>query len=127
MIVMYKYTYWLIHNSAFTQHTQNMLLKTWGYFQCMCCIDTKLFYIKNIWHKDYCKGAGVVVVLPSCKGVRCIAYLCIYPVPMHLFVDNSDYASVVEQLSQGPSFSYNIFISDSFLALWCILWLMPCY
>ena len=63
------------------------------------------------------KGASVVVVLPSCKGVRCIAYLCIYPIPMPLFVDNSDSPSIVEQLSQGPSFSYNTFISDSFLAL----------
>ena len=33
------------------------------------------------------------------------------------FMDNSDSPSIVEQLSQGPSFSYNTFISDSFLAL----------
>ena len=36
---------------------------------------------------------------------------------MLLFMDNSDSPSIVEQLSQGPSFSYNTFISDSFLAL----------
>ena len=34
-----------------------------------------------------------------------------------LFMDNSDSPSIVEQLSQGLSFSYNTFISDSFLAL----------
>ena len=32
-------------------------------------------------------------------------------------IDNSDSPSIVEQLPQGPSFSYNTFISDSFLAL----------
>ena len=32
-------------------------------------------------------------------------------------MDNSDSPSIVEQLSQGPSFCYNTFISDSFLAL----------
>ena len=32
-------------------------------------------------------------------------------------LDNSDSPSIVEQLSQGPSFVYNTFISDSFLAL----------
>ena len=52
-----------------------------------------------------------------CLGVRCSACLCIYPYPMSLFMENSDSPSIVEQLSQGPSFSYNTFISDSFLAL----------
>ena len=32
-------------------------------------------------------------------------------------MDNSDSASIVEQLSQGPSLAYNTFIDDSFLAL----------
>ena len=32
-------------------------------------------------------------------------------------MDNSGSPSIVEQLSQGPSFSYNTFICDSFLAL----------
>ena len=41
----------------------------------------------------------------------------VYPNPMLLLLDNSDSPSIVEQLSQGPSFSYNTFISDSFLAL----------
>ena len=36
-----------------------------------------------------------------------------YPNPMFLFMDNSDSPSIVEQLSQGLSFSYNTFISDS--------------
>ena len=40
-------------------------------------------------------------------------------------VDNSDSPSIVEQLSQGLSFSFYTFISDSFLVLWCILCLMP--
>ena len=31
-------------------------------------------------------------------------------------MDKSDSPSIVEQLSQGPSFSYNTFICDSFLA-----------
>ena len=62
-----------------------------------------------------CKGARYCCC--SSKGVRCNAELCIYPIPMLLFVDNSDSPSTVEQLSQGPSFSYNTFISDSFLAL----------
>ena len=34
-----------------------------------------------------------------------------------LVTDNSDSPSIVEQLSQGPSLSYNTFIDDSFLAL----------
>ena len=38
----------------------------------------------------------------------------IYPIPMLLFMHNSDSPSTVEQLSQGPSFSYNNFFSDSF-------------
>ena len=42
-------------------------------------------------------------MLPSCKGARCIAHLCIYPIPVLLFVDNSDSPSIVKQLSQGPS------------------------
>ena len=41
----------------------------------------------------------------------------VYPNPMLLLLDNSDSPSIVEQLSQGPSFSYNTFISDSSLAL----------
>ena len=36
---------------------------------------------------------------------------------MLLFMDNSDSPSIVEQLSQGPSFSYTTFIRDSFLGL----------
>ena len=32
----------------------------------------------------------------SSKGVRCIAELCIYPIPMLLFVDKSDSTSIVE-------------------------------
>ena len=32
-------------------------------------------------------------------------------------MDNSNSPSIVEQLSQGPSFSYNTFISAHFLAL----------
>ena len=32
-------------------------------------------------------------------------------------MNNSGSSSIVEQLSQGPSFSYNTFICDSFLAL----------
>ena len=43
--------------------------------------------------------------------------MCVYPNPMLLLLDNSDSPSIVEQLSQGPNFSYNTFISDSFLAL----------
>ena len=40
-----------------------------------------------------------------------------YNNPMLLVLDNSDSPSIGEQLSQGPSFIYNTFISDSFLAL----------
>ena len=46
-----------------------------------------------------------------------VLLIYVYPIPMLLCVDNSDSPSIVEQLSQGYSFSYNTFISDSFLAL----------
>ena len=52
--------------------------------------------------------------------------MCVYPKSYVPVLDNSDSPSIVEQLSQGPSFMYNTFISDSFLALWLILCLMPC-
>ena len=44
-------------------------------------------------------------------------------------MDNSDSPSIVEQLSQGPSFVYNTFISDSFLALDLshAVWLAPSF
>ena len=47
--------------------------------------------------------------------VRCIAYVGI-SLPYVPGLVNSDSPSIVEQLSQGPSFVYNTFISDSFLA-----------
>ena len=56
-------------------------------------------------------------MLPSVR-VQDIFFGCLYisyscaPV-----MNNSGSPSIVEQLSQGPSFSYNTFICDSFLAL----------
>ena len=41
---------------------------------------------------------------------------------MLLFMDNSDSPSVVEQLSQGPSLSYNTFFDDS---SWLLTYPMP--
>ena len=43
-------------------------------------------------------------------------FIC-YNNPMLLVLENSDSPLIVEQLSQGPSFMYNTFISDMFLAL----------
>ena len=58
-------------------------------------------------------GVGVIYWM---SPVRCIAYVgiswCNVPV-----MDNSDSPSMAVQLSQGPSFVYNTFISDSFPAL----------
>ena len=65
-------------------------------------------------------------ILWRCKLVMSPVKMYVYPNPMLLLLDNSDSPSIVEQLSQGPSFIYSTFISDSFLALWLILCLMPC-
>ena len=56
----------------------------------------------------YCEGADMFV--------GAVMFVC-YNNPMLLVLDNSDSSSIVEQLSQVPSFFYNTFISDSFLAL----------
>ena len=75
-----------------------------------------------------CKGAigWVVVIITSSEGTSCIGCVIIGYWSYNLAVDNSDSPSIVEQLSQGPSFSYYAFIIYSFLVLWCILCLMPC-
>ena len=63
-----------------------------------------------------CKGASYLMYNDDDVSSKDL-YMYVYPNPMLLFMDNSDSTSIVEQLSQGPSFSYNTFISDSFLAL----------
>ena len=50
----------------------------------------------GIWGKYQCEGANRLLVII-----------------IILFMDNSDSPSILEQLSQGPSFSYNTFISNS--------------
>ena len=63
------------------------------------------------------------IILPGwshlylCKGAEYVLFIYVYPIPMLLVMDNSYSPSVGEQLSQGPSFSYNTFVCDSFLAL----------
>ena len=58
--------------------------------------------------KNECEGANRLM-----SPVR----MYVYPNPMLLLLDNSNSPSIVEQLSQGPSFIYNTFSSDSFLAV----------
>ena len=49
-------------------------------------------------------------------GCRMLCYWCkmgwLYINPMILLIDNSDSPSIVEQLQQGHSLDYYIFISD---------------
>ena len=78
--------------------------------------------------RQHCKVIFAVVGIVKVQ-IRLYASskMHVYPNPTFLLLDNSESPSIVEQLSQGPSFSYNTFISDSFLALWLILCLIPCY
>ena len=61
----------------------------------------------------------------NCKGARSVDVLLFGYWSYDSVIDNSDSPYIVEQLSQGLSFSCYTFISDSFLVLWCILCLMP--
>ena len=68
-----------------------------------------LFHCKVSCHGNSVKVQGYVVPV----RVEDVLLIYVYPIPMLLFGDNSDSPSIVEQLSQGLSFSYNTFISDS--------------
>ena len=57
--------------------------------------------------RQHCEGANKMLLFQ----LRCMYILSYVP-----GLDNSDSPSIVKQLSQGPSFVYNTFISDSFLA-----------
>ena len=68
-----------------------------------------------------CEGASEmmmymldIILLNGSSKIYC---LCRYILSYVLDIDNSDSPSIVEQLPEGPSLVYNIFISDSFLAL----------
>ena len=67
--------------------------------------------IQNYVPIELCKTTGSIVKVHVCCLFVYISY-SYAPV-----MDNSGSPSIVEQLSQGPSFSYNTFICDSFLAL----------
>ena len=57
----------------------------------------------------------IAVALCFCEGANKVndfsKDVCISQ-PYVLVIDNSDSPSIVEQLSQGPSLSYNTFIDD---------------
>ena len=72
-----------------------------------------MFHCKVLHH-----GTSVKVQDITCVKLENIVCLFIYISYFYAPVmDNSDSPSIVEQLSHGPSFSYNTFICDSFLAL----------
>ena len=53
MMFMYKYTYWLIHNSAFTQHTHNICCKKLEITDSVCGMyrEKTIRQEKNMKHK----------------------------------------------------------------------------